>query len=45
MVKADTNYDKRVFVIIGGGETCLGVFSEIYKWIVLLRIKIDRFNS
>jgi len=28
MVKADTNYDKRVFVIIGGGENWLEVFDE-----------------
>ena len=28
MVKADTNYDKRVFVIIGGGENQLVVFDE-----------------
>lgn len=41
MVKADTNYDKRVFVIIGGGETWLGVFDE-YKWVVNLNIKINR---
>lgn len=34
MVKADTNYDKRVFVIIGGGENWLGVFDE-YKCLLI----------
>ena len=42
MVKADTNYDKRVFVIIGGGEIRLGVFARC-KWSLIITSKIDEF--
>ena len=31
MVKADTNYDKRVFVVIGGGECLLEYVMDRYS--------------
>lgn len=40
MVKADTNYDKRVFVIIGGGENWLGVFGGC-KWLLIKVLKLQ----
>lgn len=42
MVKADTKYDKRVFVIIGGGENWLGVFDK-HKWLLIIKINRQLF--